>query len=263
MTPVDTTKVPLEVRPLVDAINWHVDRFDQLMQSQRRFLEDASHQLRTPLTVLRTQVEYALREPDIDRIRDALFGMQRGIERSARLVNQLLFLAKAENVGMAGFLEPLNLVHIAEQVGLSLLSEARSRQQDFGLVISDEHIPVMGSETLLIEAVQNIIHNAVRYVPEGGQITVSVMILDGAGCIKVSDNGPGMSAEERAQAGQRFRRGKAARNDSAGLGLAITKAIAEQHRGHLIIGEGPDHRGLTVSLQLPLLATRSPLIDEE
>jgi two-component system sensor histidine kinase TctE len=263
MTPVDTNKVPLEVRPLVDAINWHVNRFDHLMQSQRRFLEDASHQLRTPLTVLRTQVEYAQREPDIDRIRDALSGMQRGIERSARLVNQLLFLAKAENAGMPVFLEPLNLVHMAEQVGLSLLSEARAKQQDFGLVISDEHIPVMGSETLLIEAIQNIIHNAVRYVPEGGQITVSAMILDGSGCIKVSDNGPGMSPEERAQAGQRFHRGKAARNDSAGLGLAIAKAIAEQHRGHLIVEEGPDHRGLAVSLLLPLLTAGSPLIDEE
>lgn len=263
MTPVDTASVPAEVRPLVDAINWHVDRFDHLMQSQRRFLEDASHQLRTPLTVLRTQVEYAQREPEIGRIRDALAGMQRGIERSVRLVNQLLFLAKAENLGMGGFLEPLDLVPLVEQVALSGLREARVKQQDFGLVISDERIPVMGSETLLIEAIQNIIHNAIRYVPEGGQITVSLMISNGTGCIKVSDNGPGMSAEELLQVGQRFHRGKAARIDSAGLGLAIAKTIMEQHRGNLIVEEGPDHRGLSVSLVLPLLAGASPSMDVE
>jgi two-component system sensor histidine kinase TctE len=258
MTPVDTSKVPLEVRPLVDAINRHVTRFDELMKSQRRFLEDASHQLRTPLTVLRTQVEYAQREPEIGRIRDALAGMQRGIDRSVRLVNQLLFLAKAENLGAAGFLEPLNLTPLAEQVALAALREARLKQQDFGLVISVERIPVMGSEALLIEAIQNVVHNAVRYVPAGGQITVSVGTSGDNACVKVSDNGPGMSAEERAQVGQRFRRGKAALTDSAGLGLAIAKTIMEQHRGALTVEEGQDRRGLAVSLVLPLLADAEP-----
>lgn len=253
MTPVDTSTVPVEVRPLVVAINWHVNRLDRLMQNQHRFLEDASHQLRTPLTVLRTQVEYAQREPEIGRIRDALAGMQRGIERSVRLVNQLLFLAKAENIGMSGFFEPLNLALLAEQVALPALREARLKQHDFGLVISDDRILVMGSEALLVEAIQNIVHNAIRYVPEGGQITIAVMSGDGTACIKVSDNGPGMSAEERAQVGQRFHRGKAARLDSAGLGLAIAKTIMEQHRGRLNVEEGPNQLGLSVSLVLPLL----------
>lgn len=258
MTPVDTSAVPIEVRPLVDAINRHVARFDELMKSQRRFLEDASHQLRTPLTVLRTQVEYAQREPEIGKVRDALAGMQRGIDRSVRLVNQLLFLAKAENLGAAGFLEPLDLAPLTEQVALAALREARSKQQDFGLVISAERISVMGSEALLIEAMQNIVHNAIRYVPAGGQITVVAGTSGNAACVKVSDNGPGMSAEERAQVGQRFRRGKAALTDSAGLGLAIAKTIMEQHRGALTVEEGQDRRGLIVSLVLPLLADEDP-----
>jgi two-component system sensor histidine kinase TctE len=125
-------------------------------------------------------------------------------------------------------------------------------------VISVEKVPVMGSEALLIEAIQNVVHNAVRYVPAGGQITVSVGTSGDNACVKVSDNGPGMSAEERAQVGQRFRRGKAALTDSAGLGLAIAKTIMEQHRGALTVEEGQDRRGLAVSLVLPLLADAEP-----
>lgn len=257
LTPIDPVQVPLEVRPLVDAINHHVERFGQQARSQRRFLDDASHQLRTPLAVLRTQVDYALREPELARVREALGAMQGGIDRAARMVNQLLALARLNNNFAAGdSMEKIDLGELAEDVARMLLPEARRKNQDFGLFIPERRIWVRAAEPLLREALINLLDNAIRYVPEHGHITLTVATNDGAAQVTVVDNGPGMSNEERAAVGERFRRGKAATPGGAGLGLAIAKAIVEQHGGQLVVGAGPDQIGASVGLLLPVVEAR-------
>jgi two-component system sensor histidine kinase TctE len=252
LTPIDPARVPLEVRPLVDAINYHVGRSERLMRSQRQFLDDASHQLRTPLTVLGTQIDYASREPELPRVREALGAMRRGLDRAVRSVNQLLALAHVNNVdALSPCTDKIDLNFLAQDAARMLLPEARRKELNFSFVPMRENVVILGIETLLREAVSNLVDNAIRYVPQGGQITLTVDRDGSMARISLYDNGPGMPLEERLRVGERFRRGKLAPG-GAGLGLAIAKAVAEQHGGRLTVDDGPGQVGITVRLLLPL-----------
>ncbi|MDB5762326.1 MAG: sensor histidine kinase [Herminiimonas sp.] len=253
LTPIDPARVPLEVRPLVDAINQHIERYDFLARDQRQFLDDASHQLRTPLSVLRTQVDYALREPEHAKVVEALGAMQRGVDRAVRLVNQLLALARVNSmVALIETNEKIDINSLAEDVARTQLPEARRKGQDFGFATAGRIIMVSGIETLLREALTNLLENAIRYVPGGGHITLSIDADASVAQVTISDNGPGMPDDEKGRIGERFRRGKAATGAGAGLGLAIAKTIIEQHQGKLEVTDGPDGVGLKVCLFLPL-----------
>jgi two-component system, OmpR family, sensor histidine kinase TctE len=236
--------VPQEVRPLVDAVNHHVERSEHLARNQRQFLDDASHQLRTPLAVLRTQVDYAQREPDPAQVREALGAMRHGVDRAARLVNQLLALARVNHAESSpDAVDCIDLVALVEEVGRTLLPEARRKQQDFGLVVGCGKLAVSGSETLLREAITNLVDNAIRHAPEHGHITLTAARTGDEAWIEVADDGPGIPPEERPHIGERFRRGQRASESGdvagAGLGLAITKAIVLQHHGRIEVEEGP------------------------
>lgn len=255
LAPIDAAAVPDEVRPLVDAVNHHIERSNRVARAQRQFLDNASHQLRTPLAVLRTQVDYAEREPELAQVREALNAMRRGVDRAARVVNQLLALARVNNA--ASLPEPVevfDLVVLGEEVGRMLLSQARRKLQDFGLTLPAYAVFANGSATLLREAVINLVDNAIRHVPERGHITLAVGAENGEAWIEVADDGPGIAPEERAGLGERFHRGKAARetgSEGAGLGLAIAKAIIERHRGRMEVTDGPAGCGVTLRLVLP------------
>ena len=252
LAPMDPTGVPREIRPLVEAINHHLGQWVKLARTQAQFLEDASHQLRTPLAVLRTQVDYAMREPEPARVQDALQAMQGGIERSTRLVNQLLALARVNNlVTWAESTEPLCLSSLVNDVARTMLSQARRKRQDFAFVAPVPEVYVEGVEVLLREAVMNLVDNAIRYAPEDGHITLVVDVQDALARVSITDDGPGIPAAERPHVGERFRRGKAAMAGGAGLGLAIAKAIMEQHRGELQMADDPAVPGLTIRLVLP------------
>lgn len=256
LTPMDPGRVPVEIRPLVEAINQHISKWTRLARSQKQFLEDASHQLRTPLAVLRTQIEYARREPELGRVRDALDAMQGGIERSTRLVNQLLALARVNNtiISWAESIEPVGLSQMAGGVARLMLLEARRKRQDFAFLESAQEIYVDAAEILLREAVMNLLDNAIKYAPEGGHITLSVDIQGEYARVCVCDDGPGISESERAHIGERFRRGKSAQLGGTGLGLAITHAIMELHRGRLEVVDNLPGPGVTMRLMLPIVA---------
>ena len=259
LAPMDPTRVPLEVRPLVEAINLHIGKWTQLARNHEQFLEDASHQLRTPLAVLRTQIEYARREPELDRVHGALEAMQGGIERSTRLVNQLLALARVTStVSWAESTETIDLSQMANSVARSLVPEARRKRLDFAFLEPAQEVFVDGAEVLLREAVMNLVDNAIKYAPEGGHVSLAVEQHGGDAWVSVSDDGPGISAAERVHIGERFRRGKSALPGGAGLGLAIAKAIMEQHGGHLQARDNPSGGGVTMRLSLPVSAQASP-----
>ena len=250
LTPVATSGIPADVQPLVEAINHHVERTRLLTQAQRRFVDDASHQLRTPLATLTTQVGFALREPDPDKLRDALLAVKAQLEETIRQTNQMLSLARADSAELVP--EPVDLAALAEDVTRAWWPEARAHGIDLGLENTAEGVRVMAHQGLLREALANLLHNAIRYTPGGGQVTVSVVVEDGAARLTVMDNGPGMPESERQRAGERFFRGSHAGPPGSGLGLAIVRSIAERHGGQLTVGCGVEGHGLAVSMRLPL-----------
>ncbi|KAG1186471.1 hypothetical protein G6F35_014645 [Rhizopus arrhizus] len=203
LSPVSASEMPGEVLPLVAAVNLHMARFAAQARVQSQFLDDASHQLRTPLSVLRTQTAYALRETDPQEVRTALLAMQEGLDRAVRTTNQMLALARAKDASLAegGFTaEMVDLVDLADGVIRGLLPTARARQLDIGLEAAVRPVLVSGTEWLLREAATNLVDNAIRYASPAGEVTVTVQAGDGLARLIVEDDGPGMSAEDIARA---------------------------------------------------------------
>ncbi len=252
LRPVDDSEVPSEVRPLVGAINKHIARHDVQARAQREFLDDASHQLRTPLAVLRTQLDFALRETDPQAIRQVLMAMHEGLDRSVRVSNQMLALARAHDASLADSVVPfssINLVELAEECVRSLLPIARQKRLDYGFEPSEDKVFVRGSSVLLREGVLNLLDNAIRYSSLGGVVTLSVRRQSGQVVLMVEDSGPGMSPADIERAGVRFRRGEAGKGKpGAGLGLAIVQTIATVHRAKLRLENSAGVAGLRASL---------------
>lgn len=256
LTPVATSGIPADVRPLVEAINHHVERTRRLTEAQRRFVDDASHQLRTPLATLTTQVGFALREPDPSKLRDALLAVKVQLEETIRQTNQMLALARADSADLMP--ESLDLAALAEAVTRAWWSDAHARGVDLGLENSAGTVLVAAHAGLLREALANLLHNAVRYTPRGGHVTVRVAIQGHQARLTVMDDGPGIPEAELARAGQRFFRGSNASQPGSGLGLAIVRSIAERHGGTLEVGRGLAGRGLAVSMVLPVSTLPAP-----
>lgn len=267
LSPVDASDMPGEVLPLVSAINLHMARFAAQARVQSQFLDDASHQLRTPLSVLRTQTAYALRETDPQEVRTALLAMQEGLDRAVRTTNQMLALARAKDASLAegGFApEPVDLVDTADAVIRALLPAARTRQLDVGMDTPSGPVKVPAADWLLREAVSNLVDNAIRYSPQGGDLTVRVLVGDGTAWLVVEDSGPGMSAEDIARACVRFRRGAAGRNKpGAGLGLAIVGTIAEILGAKLVLENRTPQPGLRAALVFTLENTADAALRHE
>ncbi|SAI73309.1 two component sensor kinase [Bordetella ansorpii] len=272
LTPLDSARVPSEVTPLVEAVNHHIARYRRVLDEQSQFLADASHQLRTPLAIMLTQAQYALREPDPVRAHEGLRAIVDQLGRTRRLTEQLLSLAHA-NQGEATPRERCDLNDVAREVVLQHLPLAHERQQDLGWVDArgeeeqaqagdrqGDVVPVWGSEAELHEALSNLIHNAIRYAPVGARITVSVVRQAERGEVTVADNGPGIPVALRKRAFARFDRVGADRAHSAsgsGLGLSIARAYARRNDGDIELRDGEPNSdggtGLAAVLWMPLI----------
>ena len=257
LTPIRADQVPQEVQPLVDAINQHTQRYQQALHDRRQFIDDASHQLRTPLTTLATQVGFALRETDPAHRELALQAIKTQVDDAIRQTNQMLALARADAMELQ--VEPLDLHALAERVTRRLWPLARQQGIDLGLEpLGAEPTQARGHGALLEEALANLLHNALVHTPPGGQVTVQAGVQDGQALLCVADNGPGMPAADRARVGERFLRvaDPAAPREArgSGLGLAIAHAIAQRHGGRLRLEEAHPEQaapGLRVGVQWP------------
>jgi two-component system sensor histidine kinase TctE len=265
LTPLDAQGVPLEVTPLVEAVNHHIARHRRMLEEQSQFLDDASHQLRTPLAIMLTQAQYALRERDPEGMRDGLRGIIAQLGRTRRLTEQLLQLAHASQGGVSPH-RVLDINDLARDVVLQYLPLAHEKQQDLGWSdargeadkpadagesgLTGAVAPVAGSEVELHEAISNLVHNAVHYAPKGAQITVSVVCTRTRAEVRVCDNGPGIDPALRARAFGRFDRAGADRGNAtssgSGLGLAIARAYARRNGGDIVLrdGESNSHGGV-------------------
>ena len=249
LTPVDTRAVPREVAPLIHAINAHTERQRQLSEAQARFVANASHQLKTPLTVLRAQVDQALMQTDLDAMRAVVTRLHDTTDTTGRLVGQLLALARSEP-GRLLEVQDIDLTALARDVAFEMVSAARAKGIDLGFEGGDP-VTVRGERVLLHELIANVVHNAIVYTPERGRVTVSVAMHGSRATLQVIDNGPGIPAAERARVLERFYRVAGSNEQGSGLGLAIVKEICARHGIEASLSDAPGGGGLRVDFLWP------------
>jgi len=248
--PLAVDSLPEEVRPMVKALNGLLARLHAALDQQRAFSADAAHALRTPLAAVTLQAQLAQRAPE-GPARDAALGkLEAGVKRASQLVAQLLALARLDPDAARQPAAPIDLARLAREVADELAPLAERAQITLRLALPAA-APAPGQEAALTMAVTNLLDNALRYTPAGGQVELAVQ-EDGAGWrLAVSDSGPGLPADERERVFDRFYRGRDSRAPGSGLGLAIVREVARVHGGETFIADGPGGRGLTVGLRLP------------
>jgi two-component system, OmpR family, sensor histidine kinase TctE len=243
LTPVPQTGLPREARVLAARINELLARLSNAMRAQKRFVADAAHQLRTPLAAIMLQTERARRAADGTSEKEALNALHRSVERAARMSQQLLALARTEPEAMTAVdLKPLDLVGLARRIGEESISRALERDIDFGLIVPEQEVSIVGDERLLGELLSNLIDNALRYSNASG--SVSVIVEPGSSPrLCVQDDGPGIPEEERTKIFERFYRVSGSNGDGCGLGLAIVEEIARLHGASVEVTSAIDDRG--------------------
>lgn len=226
LSPIGMTQAPNEVHALVQAINGLLDEVARNVNQEKRFINDAAHQLRTPLAGLISQVELAQRENADPVLGARLTKVCTGAERSAHLVHQLLTLARTETTARR---EPLDLAALAREVAREWTPRAVAAGVDLGYE-GKEHRTVQGDALQLREAMANLLDNALRYTPRGSAVTLKVEADGERTRLQVEDNGPGLSEADMAHVFQRFWRASELPG-GCGLGLAIVSEIARRHGG--------------------------------
>lgn len=251
LRPLEETLAPHEVRPLIREVNALIERLKGLMESQRRFVADAAHQLRTPFAGLRAQAELARREEASTTVKEALDRICAGTQRCSRLVTQLLTLARNEpEARLQAPLSRLDLGRLAQEAASHWAPEALRRDIDLGFEDAGRPLPVLGDEAGLRDLIDNLIDNAIHYTPAGGHVTVHVGYQDGA-WLKVEDDGPGIPPAQREQVFQRFHRIPGSGQPGSGLGLAIVHEVVVRHGATLELGESAGGRGALFTVHFP------------
>ncbi|MFP5461760.1 MAG: sensor histidine kinase [Gammaproteobacteria bacterium] len=256
LSPINPHDAPEELGPLVASFNDLLQRLGSSIAAQKRFIADAAHQMKTPLAGLRTQAELALRETDPRALRRSLEQVVESSERAAHMINQLLALARTENLRNAIQLEELDLAPLARAVAVEWVPEAIRRGIDFGFESDDAPAPAAAHPILLRELLNNLIDNAIGYTPAGGQVTVRLGREGRETLLEVEDTGPGIPPEERLLVFERFYRILGNETSGSGLGLPIVAEIADQHGARVSISDGGPAdapRGTKFTVRFPAL----------
>jgi two-component system OmpR family sensor kinase/two-component system sensor histidine kinase QseC len=249
LAPLTAPDLPAEVSPLVEELNRLLERLSNAFASQRAFVADAAHELRSPLTALSLQLqllERARDEPERDLATSRLRG---AIERATHLVGQLLTLARNEPEGLVETTSTVPLGATAGDAVGEVQPLAQLRRIDIRLDVPTE-VSVKGDPEALRILVRNLLDNAVRYSPEGSVVQVRLSRMPGHAVLEVTDQGPGIAPADRSRAFARFYRAADAGSEGSGLGLAIVKAIAQRHGAEVSLGDAEPH-GLRVTVSFP------------
>jgi len=254
LAPLRIDTAPQELRSLARALNDLLAAVHESVAAQRRFVNDAAHQLRTPLAGLKSQTELALGENADPALQARLQRVHESAVRSAHLVNQLLSLARAEpESALARQNARIDLRELARELTAEWVPKALQAGIDLGLDDGGETaapVWVTGHALLLREALQNLIDNAIRYAGAGSEVTVSAWRDNGQAVVQVADTGPGIPPDLHRAVFERFVRATH-EGSGCGLGLAIVKSIAERHAGSVSLSTVQPH-GLQVRIALPL-----------
>ncbi len=244
-SPIHPPDLPRELRPLIETLNSYLDRLGRLIDIRKRFLDNAAHQLRTPLTALKTQLALAQRNTEPEQAAALLSAAQQTTDGAVRLTEQLLAMTRVEHAREMHSPRTVDLVDLARRVTQEYLMRAHQRGDDLGLEAQVQKAEVQGVDLLLQEALSNLIDNAMHHGPPGAHITVRV----GNAWLEVQDDGPGIAPEHQGHVFERFYRAAPSCVSGSGLGLAIVKEIASQH-GAVVSLRSPVHKGRGLAIRL-------------
>ncbi len=254
LTPISAPDAPRELLPLVEATNHVMARLSHLLENQKRFVRDTAHQLRTPLAILKAQVQSAL-QGDVEP-RQALLEINATVERATTLANQMLSLAKVEQLRQQPDESVNDLAEVARAVALELSPLIAGKDIDFD--IATMPAPVRSHDWMLRELTGNLLHNAIKHTPAGGALSVRVACDARTAALTIADSGPGIAAGLRTRLFQPFSAGDA--RSGSGLGLAICQEIAGALGGTITLENRETHgdiEGLDATVRLPLVENRS------
>lgn len=250
--PVALEDAPLELQPVVTALNGQLGRLEDALERERRFSADVAHELRTPLATAMINMESAASCTDPRELSTLLGHAQLNVAALARRIEQLLALARLEAGAASGQRVAVDLVAVAEEA----IEELASLIADSGVHLSLERqhpqVLVPGYEAALSALLRNLVENALRHVPAGGQVQLSVQQNAHEALIDVIDDGPGIPPEHRASVFARFHREAGSRGDGFGLGLSIVQRAAQLHDASIELLDSPYGSGLRVRVAIPL-----------
>lgn len=258
LAPLPVQDMPPELRPVVASLNGLMHRFDEALQAQRSFVADAAHELRSPLTALKLQLQLVERA-DSDAARgEALRKLHERLDRATHLVRQMLSLARHEAALTDGQLKTVDLGRALEAAVADHSALADSRAIDLGVVAPGkmgkvEKVEIEADPDALQVLLNNLIDNALRYTQQGGTVDLQAGLEAGRPLLRVSDNGPGVPVQYRARLFDRFYRPDGNDAWGCGLGLSIVRNIADQHRASIVIdaADRDSGRGLCVTVLFP------------
>lgn len=250
MQPLDEENLPQEIKPVVIALNQLLVRLNQAMQSQRAFIADAAHELRSPLTALKLQLQLTERASTDEQRSIALIKLNQRLDRSIHLVRQLLTLARSESSLEAIPFTSVDLSVLVQEVVQDLMPLAEAHQTGLQLDVQS-HVLVTGRQADLRTLISNLLDNAIRYTPDAGQVRISVTREAGQAVLRVIDQGSGIPAHERERVFDRFYRREGTEATGSGLGLAIVRNIADAHHAVLALSDNTNGPGLVVTVKFP------------
>jgi two-component system sensor histidine kinase TctE len=250
LRPLEVAAVPTEIRPLVDALNLLFEMLREAARSQRQFVADTAHQLRTPIAGLLGQLELLMRDPAASPLQSRLAALHDELTRLAHSANQLLALARADpSANLVDRFESIELKSLVERVLERHFDRSVNTEIDMGA--DAQSASVSGSARLLEDLLGNLVDNALSYTPSGGRVTVRSASEDGRPYLEVEDDGPGIPEAERVRVRQRFYRLPGTPGQGCGLGLAIVEEISQLHSAVLTIDTGTNGRGTRIRVQFP------------
>lgn len=250
LEPISEENIPVEVQPLVQELNELLMRLNTSLAAQRSFTADAAHQLRTPLTALQLQLANLKRaKSDAEREQNAA-KLQNGIDRAAKVVQQLLTLARVEPNGVDAQKSPIALLPLLQELVKQYAELAVAKNIDLAMT-RQEPTTVHGSPENLRILFDNLLGNALHYTPRDGKVNVNLYSDSGRAIIEIQDNGIGIPASDRDRIFERFHRVLGTETEGTGLGLSIAQNIIEQHNGSIQVGNGIDDQGTCFTVSLP------------
>lgn len=251
LSPVHEQGLPDEVLPLVQELNALFGRVKTAFDTQRTFVADAAHELRTPLAALKLQA-LSLERADSPEARAlAVTRLSSGIDRATRLVEQLLVLARQEASSAAGSgTAPVDLGELARRTVGELALAAQGKHIDLGVLRADS-VQLQGQGDALATLLRNLVDNALKYTPDGGTVDVAVTAQAGGALLVVEDSGPGVPEEERERVFDRFYRIAGSEAGGSGIGMAIVKAVADGHGAKVSLSQSERLGGLKVEVRFP------------
>ena len=242
--------LPVEIGPVVHALNDLLGRLERALESQKAFVADAAHELRTPLAAIQLQIQLAERAVTDDERKAAFADLKQGLSRASHVVQQLLTLAREEPEAAESPRATVDLAEVARLVIAEHAPLASERNIDLGLA-HEQRAMVRGDPEALRVMLGNLVDNAIRYTPPGGTVDVAVHAAERTAVVRVEDTGPGIPCEDRERVFDRFYRREGTAAPGSGLGLAIVKNIAERHGAAIALEDRTPGPGLRVSVSFP------------